>query len=270
MTFPRQRDGRPASPEYSLVFPAYNPGPRLTRTLNDLDQFLNSTPSIWELVFVLDGCTDGSNDVLRNWQPSRGTARVLSYSPNRGKGYAVRQGLLAAQARYRIFTDIDLAYPFSDVLRVARELRNGAEVVIGSRAHPDSQLTIPSSLLGHTFRRGIQSRVFSSLVRWMLPLQLGDSQAGLKGFSVNVVQRIVPKMSCNGFGVDCELLTACVRLGLPIMEVPVSVRYDAEGSTTNLRSTLRMVRELWRVRKAWPAVVASIPLPMAAEYREAG
>ncbi len=256
------------SPEFSLVFPTYNPGSRLDQTLDELSAFVRDAHESWELVFVCDGCTDGTVEKLRRWKPPVGTMLLVDYAPNRGKGYAVRQGLVAASCPYRIFTDIDLAYPFVDVLRVARALRAGAEVVIASRSHPESQLTVPSSRLSYAFRRSLQSQVFGKLVRVLLPLKQGDTQAGLKGLSAHAVRQIVPRMGCDGFGIDCELLTACVRLGLPVQELPVSVRYDAENTTTNFRSTLRMVRELWRIRRAWPAMTIDDATPT--RYREAG
>src|SRR5262249_20119215 len=142
--------------------------------------------------------------------------RLISYAPNRGKGCAVRQGLLAASAPYRIFTDIDLAYSFDDIRRVARTLRGGAEVAIASRTHPESTLQMSPGVLGYAYRRHLQSKIFGTLVRTLLPISQRDTQAGLKGLSERVVREIVPRLTCDGFGFDCELLTACVRVGFPI------------------------------------------------------
>jgi len=266
----RQSDGRGQLPDFSLVFPTYNPGSRLRHTLAELADFLAVAPDCWELVFICDGCTDDTQAQLQSWKPIRGSVRIFSYTPNRGKGYAVRQGLLAASAPYRIFTDIDLAYPFRDIERVARVLRSGSDVVIGSRAHRDSIVELPSNLLGYAYRRYVQSRIFGLLVRALLPLNQNDTQAGLKGFSERAVRMTVPRITCDGFGFDCELLTACVRLGLAISEVPVHVRYESGGSTTNFRSTMRMVEELWRIRRAWPAAIEKSPSIESPRYREAG
>ena len=253
-------------PDYSLILPLYNPGQRLQQTLSELTDFVASESNRWELVFVCDGCTDGSSEHLKEWSNGRTDVQVLSYSPNRGKGYAVRQGLLAATAHYRIFTDIDLAYPFGDIRRVAWKLRAGHEVVIGSRTHPDSVLEMSPTAVGYAYRRAVQSQMFARLVRSMLPLTQRDTQAGLKGFSERAVEFIAPHLQCNGFGFDCEILTACVRRGLKVTEVPVHVRCDAGGSTTNVRSTLRMIKDLWRIRRDWPATVAPV---IATPRREA-
>jgi predicted glycoside hydrolase/deacetylase ChbG (UPF0249 family) len=240
-------------PVFSLVFPAYNPGPVLERTLREVIHFLRHAAG-WEVVFVCDGCTDGSSERLQELarhEPDR--VRVVVYTPNRGKGYAVRRGLVAARGPWRLFTDVDLAYGFDDVLRVAETLRAGAEVAIASRWHPDSRLIVPPALQGYAYRRHLQSLVFSTLVRWLLPLTQRDTQAGLKGLSARVAQLLLPRLRCDGFEFDCELLTACARYGVAVAEVPVHVRYEDSASTTSVRTMGRMIQALWQIRRAWVA-----------------
>jgi dolichyl-phosphate beta-glucosyltransferase len=267
MSTSRHRDGR-GTPQFSLVFPTYNPGGRLARTLGELDAFAGTTGEAWEFVFVCDGCDDGTAERLHAWRPRRAAVRVLSYAPNRGKGFAVRQGLLAASAPFRIFTDIDLAYSFVEIRRVASALVAGHPVVMASRAHRDSVLQLPATMLGYAYRRQVQSRLFGLFARALLPLNFADTQAGLKGLSESVVRDVVPRLRCNGFAFDCELLTACARLGLAVTEVPVCVRYDGGGSTTGWGSVAHMLRSLWRIRRAWPK--GRPPLPTPATLREAG
>jgi dolichyl-phosphate beta-glucosyltransferase len=179
--------------------------------------------------------------------------RVLSHAPNRGKGYAVRRGLLTARGRWRLFADVDLAYGFDDIARVAAALRAGADVAIASRAHPDSRAVVPAGLAGYVYRRHLQSRLFSLLARLLLPLRQRDTQAGLKGLSARAAALLLPRLRCRGFGFDCELLTACARLGLPVVEVPVCVRYHEASSSTDLRSAARTLAELWQIRRTWRA-----------------
>jgi dolichyl-phosphate beta-glucosyltransferase len=250
-------------PSFSLIFPTYNPGPILGRTWLQVERFLHATNDAWEVIFVCDGCTDESAKRLAEWtRHEAAPVRILSYAPNRGKGYAVRHGLRAARGAYRLFTDVDLAYDFDDITRIARELRAGADVAIASRTHPDSQMTLPTRLQGYAYRRHLQSLAFSQLVRLLLPVRQRDTQAGLKGMSAEAVQRVVPHLTCNGFGFDCELLTASARLGLGVAEVPVSVRYENRVSTTNFTSMRRMIGEIWRIRRTWrhvPPIVLHAP-----------
>jgi hypothetical protein len=246
------RENHPEGPVTSLVFPTYNPGPLIDRTWREVRAFLARAPGKWEVLFVCDGCTDGTAEHLaRLVPPAEARVRILSYTPNRGKGYAVRQGLLAATGRWRLFTDVDLAYSFEDVVRVAQTLQAGIDVAIGSRLHADSRLVLPPHLQGYAFRRHLQSQFFSRLVRWLLPLAQRDTQAGLKGLSADAARCVLPRLRCNGFGFDCEMLTACVRFGLTVREVPVCVRYEDQASTTGWRTMVRMLGELWKIRRRW-------------------
>lgn len=243
----------------SLIFPTYNPGPLIERTWEAVEQFRRQGGVHWEVLFVCDGCTDGTSERLVELTTGAGSGiRIVSYSPNRGKGHAVRVGLAAARGAWRVFTDVDLAYRFEDIVAVADALRRGSDVAIASRAHPESQIIAPVRLQGYVYRRHLQSLAFSTMVRWLLPLTQRDTQAGLKGLSARAARLVLPHLRSNGFEFDCELLTACARHGLAIQEVPICVRYDNRHSTTNWRSTLRMFPALWRIRQAWPK---SLPLP---------
>ena len=236
----------------SLVLPAYNAAARAARTWGAVRDFLRTAPGAWEVLFVCDGCTDGTAALLDGLTGSeRECVRVLSHPANRGKGYAVRAGLRAARGRWRIFTDFDLAYGFDDVLRLAAALRAGADVAIASRSHPDSRVILPPHLHGYAFRRHLQGRLFSWLVRRLLPVTQRDTQAGLKGLTASAAARVLPHLRCPGFEFDCELLTACACLGLTVAEVPVCVRYEDTVSTTTFRSLARTVGQLWKIRRAW-------------------
>jgi dolichyl-phosphate beta-glucosyltransferase len=236
----------------SLIFPAYNPGPQIASTWHRLEEFLGAARGNWEVLFVCDGCTDGTPEWLaERVKETPYRVRILSYAPNRGKGYAVRRGLGAACGAWRVFADVDLAYGFDDIARVAEALRTGADVAIASRTHRDSRLLLPARLQGYVYRRHLQSLVFSALARRLLPLTQRDTQAGLKGLSARAARRVLPQLTCDGFGFDCELLTACVRNGLGIAEVPVCVRYEDAASTTSLRGMSGMLWELWRIRQDW-------------------
>jgi hypothetical protein len=150
-----------------------------------------------------------------------------------------------------VFTDVDLAYGFDDILRLAGKLRAGADVAIASRYHPESRLLLPPRLQGYAYRRHLQSLVFSALVRLLLPVRQRDTQAGLKGLSARAAETVLPHLRCRGFEFDCELLTACVCFGLEVVEVPVCVRYEDAASTTGLRTVARMIAQLWKIRRAW-------------------
>ena len=252
------------------MLPTYNPGGKIDATHEAVRRFVRAQPEPWEALFVLDGCADGTGERLDRLMEADPDPRVkvLGYPKNRGKGYAVRTGLLAATGTVRAFTDVDLAYDFDDILRVAGAVSASAPVAIASRNHPDSLLLIPDRMLWYAFRRKVQSLAFRSATRMMLGLRHRDTQAGLKAFTAEVVERIIPELTCDGFGFDCELLLALKRAGVPITELPVRVKYE-EGTTTGTGTGLRMLRELWGIRRRWktktlPAFPAAAPVAKAA------
>ncbi len=217
---------------------------------------------------MCDGCTDGTPERLEalRRQADDPRLRVVGYPRNRGKGHAVRVSLLAATGSVRVFTDVDLAYSFDDIARLADELQRGAELAVGSRDHPDSLVQVPVRHLAYIAKRRRQSRIFGGITRRLLPMTLNDTQAGLKGMTAEVAERVLPNLACDGFGFDCELLTACARYGIPVTEMPVCVRYDdAASSTGGLKTVVTMLRELWRIRRRWPR--SGFPAPADATIR---
>lgn len=238
---------------YSLILPNYNPGHGLEKTWRDVCRFVAQQPTPWEVLFVCDGSTDGSTERLTKWCRDQRVpwCRVLNYSPNHGKGLAVKVGLENAHGRVRVFTDVDLAYSFEDVLAVVDAVRKGNSVAIASREHPDSYALLPMSMVHHVSLRRVQSHVFRTLTRRMVPIRYVDTQAGLKAFTAEAAQRIVPYLSCHGFGFDCELLLACQRLGVEVTEVPVTVRYQTAASTTSWKSSFQMLKQIWQIRQRW-------------------
>jgi glycosyltransferase involved in cell wall biosynthesis len=245
-------------PMVTLVLPTYNYRAGIERTWASVRAFLVAPEQRlgrggWEALFVCDGCTDGTDHwLIEATRHADFAVRTLAYAHNRGKGYAVRLGLACGRGRFRLFTDVDLAYALTDVQRLADELALGqADVVIGSREHPASRLTVPTRLQWHALRRSLQGRAFAAVVRCLLGLRYADTQAGLKGFTATALSRLLPLLRCDGFCVDCEMLWVSEWLGLRVAEVPVEVRYESTASTTNLRTVGAMLLELWRLRRGW-------------------
>jgi glycosyltransferase involved in cell wall biosynthesis len=217
--------------------------------------FLDKHVNDWEVIFVCDGCRDDSVENLRSWaRESPHNVRVLVSPTNRGKGHAVRRGLLRARGEFRIFTDVDLAYPLDMIEAVAEQIASGDEVVIASRAHQESEVIHARGLEKYLRRRKLKSRAFSLVARTVLHLRYLDAQAGLKGFSARAVRAVMPYLRCQGFGFDCEVLVACKYLGIPVREMPVRVVYSNSESTTRLTNVAGMLRELLAIRARWKSI----------------
>ena len=260
---------------YSLILPNYNPGvgagSGLEKTWHALCEFISRQTVPWEVLFVCDGSNDGSIEQLTQWCKDHrvGWCRVLSYSLNQGKGLAVRVGLQQARGKIRVFTDVDLAYSFEDLLQVVETVKRGSSVAIASREHPESYALLPMSMVHHVSRRRVQSHVFRTIARQMVHLKYVDTQAGLKAFTAEAAEKIVPYLACKGFGFDCEVLLACQRLNLTVTEVPVTVRYQTVASTTSWKSSFQMLAQIWQISQRWKKGLPTIG-KVPVEVHEAG
>jgi len=242
------------APILSLVIPVYNAADRLPATLDSVDQFVSRYASRMEVVFVDDCSSELETQlILEDFARQRGYARVLRNAQNSGKGYSVARGMLAARGRYRVFTDVDLAYPLDQVHRIVDELLSGADVAIACRVLPESRYLMSPSFFHYLYTRHLMSRAFNRLVRlFLLPVIL-DTQAGLKGFTAESAQLCFSRATIPGFGFDIECLYVAQQHGLSIKQTAVSFRYDDEPTTVRFaRDSSRMLRDIWQVRtNAW-------------------
>jgi len=229
-------------PVLSIVVPAFNEASRIGESVRKIDAFMRQLPIFCELIVVDDGSVDNTAEVVRQAQV-RGL-RLLRNEKNHGKGYSVRQGVLAAVGKYVLFTDADLSAPIEELnklLGVATD--DGVDVVIGSRAVDRKYIEKHQSPL-----RELGGIVFNLMVRLLLGLRLHDTQCGFKLFQRQRSRRSFEKLTTFGFGFDPELLFLAKRDGLSIREVPVRWSH-AEGSKINfLRDGTRMFSDLVRIR----------------------
>jgi dolichyl-phosphate beta-glucosyltransferase len=234
-------------PDLSIVIPAYNEARRLPETLALLRRWLGSTTLRTEIVVVDDGSTDGTAEAARG-RGGEGIS-LLRHEPNRGKGYAVRRGMLAATGGRRLMTDADLSTPIEELPRLMRELDHGAEVAIGSRAVAGARIEIHQPAY-----REAMGRIFNRLVRFLLLPGLQDTQCGFKLFTARAAQEVFGACRLDGFSFDVEALFVARRRGLGIAEVPVVWRND-EASRVSLGGGGLAFADLLRIRLlAWRGV----------------
>lgn len=243
----------PRSPQVSLIVPVHHCAGDLHRLLDELDAFLRDAPVTTEVVIVDDrGSQPHASTMLRKFASHSG-ARLLVNDRNRGKGYSVRQGMLAARGAVRVFTDADVAYPLDQVWRVVARLEQGADLAIACRVLPESQYVITGRDLRYIFTRHVMSRVFNHVVRLTLIPGVLDTQAGLKGYTAAAAHSVFSRVRIDGFGFDLECLFIARRLGLRIDQVPVHFRYHDEPSTVRfVRDAGRMAADLATIRwRGW-------------------
>ena len=244
--------GTAPGPSGALILPVRNAAPFLEGTLRAADAWLSSRPAPWEILVVDDGSSDGSGAIAERWLRDRGgpgEARLLRLASNRGKGFAVRAGILNARAPIVVFADCDLAYPLENVERLVAALGSGADAAIACRVLPGSTYRVSPSFFSYLYTRHAAGRLFNAVCRAVTLPGILDTQAGLKGFRAGAVRPLLDRLVLDGFSFDVELLRALADRGARIVEVPVDFRYDSEPTTTAfLGDSLRMARDLVRVR----------------------
>ena len=230
-----------APPSFSLVIPAYNETGRLPESLPVVRRFLdeNGLAERWEVVVVDDGSTDGTAELVRKLAP---WARVIEVVPNRGKGHAVRRGVLESGGGLVLVSDADLSTPLGEWRKLEAALADGG-IAIGSRA-------LDAKLIGtfQPFYRRWMGKTFNLLVRILSGLDIHDTQCGFKLFDGAAARRLFAAARVDRFAWDVEILFLARRAGIPIAEVPVVWNDVLASRVRVVRDSARMAFDLVRIR----------------------
>lgn len=234
-------------PAFSLVIPAFNEADRIGQNLRDALGYLQTTSPESELIVVNDGSTDATSEIVREVFAAPGSiaTRLIEHSPNRGKGAAVRQGLLAAKKPIGLFSDADFSTPIDETPKLIEPIAGGeVDVAFGSRA-------LDRRLIGHRqpWRREQGGRVFNLIVRLATGLPFWDTQCGFKAFRLDVFRPILERAKTEGFGFDVELLYLARKENLRMREIPVRWNHCDGSKVEFARDSLRMLREIAALRR---------------------
>lgn len=228
---------------YSIVIPAYNEGQRLGATLEKVLVYVRQQGWNAEVVVVNDGSRDNTAELVRGFAARESVVRLIENPGNRGKGYAVRNGMLNARGEIIVFSDADLSSPIEELPKLLATLAAGADIAIGSRWMRAELQTQRQSL-----HRQLFGRIFNGLNRIILGLRFKDTQCGFKAFTRRAAQMILPLQRIERWGFDPEILFLARKFGLRVDEVPV--RWGHVGGTriNPLMDGARMFQEMLRIR----------------------
>ena len=230
-------------PELSIVVPAYNEEARLEPTLREVLAESRRLGLRCEVIVVDDGSRDGTSALVLRLATEFPEIRLIRLPGNRGKGYAVRTGVVNARGDQVLFADADGATPFRELERLELALQQGADIAIGSRALARSETNVAARL-----HRRFIGRVFHTLVSALAVRGFSDTQCGFKLFQRNAAQDLFSHMRITGFSFDVEVLLMAQRRGYKVAEVPVNWAHQP-GSRVNLvLDSLRMMRDLFVIR----------------------
>jgi dolichyl-phosphate beta-glucosyltransferase len=227
--------------DISLVIPAYNESGIIMDTIQTVSARLAELTAEYEVLIVDDGSTDGMAELVRGCGDPR--VRLEGYASNRGKGCAVRTGMLAAQGDLILCTDADLAYGVDVFAGLLERLRTGeADLVIGSRRIGGEGYKNYPPL------RILMSKCFGLLSHMISGLPY-DTQCGIKAYRRQAARAIFSRCTTDGFSFDFEVLMRADRLGLKVEQIPVSVINFRESKVNVVRDSARMFRDVFRIRK---------------------
>jgi glycosyltransferase involved in cell wall biosynthesis len=232
-------------PAFSVAIPTFNEAARIGETLRLTLRYLEEVAPDSELILVNDGSTDDTPKIAREvLATAKVQTQLLENFPNRGKGAAVRRGLLAAQKPIGLFFDADLSTPLEETPKVIEPIANGeVDIAFGSRA-------LDRRLIGNRqpWRREQAGRVFNLIVRVATGLPFWDTQCGFKAFRLEVCRPILESAQIEGFAFDVELLYRAHQSGLRLREIPVRWNHQEGSKVRFIHDSLRMLREIVALR----------------------
>lgn len=231
-------------PALSIVVPAYNEEERIGGTLKRMLAYLDAQPYHYEILVVSDGSMDRTIEIVEQIAECRTEVKCLTYASNRGKGYAVRFGVLRAQGERILFSDADLATPIEEVEKLLASLDAGYDIAIGSRDVAGSQLIRRQSWL-----REFGGKTFNKMVQIMAVPGIHDTQCGFKLFTRAAAQAIFRQTQVDHFAFDVEVLYLAMKVfGYRIAEVPVRWQHMEGSKVRFARDAYRMAKTVMRIR----------------------
>ena len=241
-------------PFLSVIIPAYHEAERLPLTLVDVDRILAARDYSAEVLVIIDGGTDGTTAVANRLATSMPEVRVIENAENHGKGWVVRQGMLAARGNWRLFMDADNSTSLAEFDRMLPFLSAGGgsayggkkktyDVVIGSRAVPGAKLDPPQA-----WYRRLLGKLGNRLIQWLAVPGIHDTQCGFKCLSEEAAIKIFSVATIDRWGFDVEMLALARQFGFSVMEMPVTWVNDTR-STVPASAYLSTLRDVWRVRQ---------------------
>ncbi|MGE4545481.1 MAG: dolichyl-phosphate beta-glucosyltransferase [Pedobacter sp.] len=236
-----------ASKMLSVVIPAYNEEKRLPSSLQVLCGTVGQYFPNFEIIIVDDGSTDSTADIVMSYSTQQSNVRLVRYEKNRGKGYAVRTGVLASTGDLVLFSDADLSTPLGEISKLMAAIDGGADVAIGSRAVKDAVIVKRQPLY-----RVLMGKTFNKAVQLLATPGISDTQCGFKLFTRTAAVCLFSDCCIDGFGFDVEVLFLARKRGLMISEIGVDWLNSPDSKVHPIIDSSRMLRDLFIIRRhAW-------------------
>jgi dolichyl-phosphate beta-glucosyltransferase len=228
-------------PLLSIVIPAHNEENRLPRSLEQVFAFLKRQAYEAEVLVVENGSSDRTFELAQGFAKEHKNLRVLREA-GRGKGLAVRRGMLEARGQYRFMCDADLSMPIEEVNKFLPPARSDFDIAIGSREAPDAVR------YDEPFYRHFGGRLINLAIRLLILPGLHDTQCGFKCFRAEAAERLFNRQTLNGWSFDIELLFIACRISYRVVEIPIDWYYRSESKVSTVRDALRLLGDIFLIR----------------------
>lgn len=232
--------------DISVVIPAYNEEHRIGSTLDEVIRYLKERRFSFEVIVVADGSLDKTPEIVKSHPAFGKGLSLLENSQNRGKGFSVRRGMLAASKENILFADADNSTPISELEKLLSALEEGFDAAIGSRALPDSFVEVHQA-----WPRENMGKIFNLLTKILVMNSFCDTQCGFKLFTKAAARKIFSQAFIDGFAFDVEVLVLANKLGLRVKEVGVRWRNSPQTKVSPILDSARMLRDIIRIRRAY-------------------
>lgn len=234
-----------SNPFLSVIIPAFNEAQRLPSTLEQVVAFLKDQPYASEIIIVDNASQDNTFQVINEFTDRHNSADlplIVLQEPHKGKGAAVKKGILAAGGEFRFMCDADLSMPVSEINRFLPPTLENFDIAIASREAPGAvRYNEPAY-------RHLVGRIFNSLIRFLALPELNDTQCGFKCFRAAVAEDLFPRMTITGWSFDVEILYIALKRGYQIVEIPIPWDYNPHSQISVFGDSLQMALDIFKIR----------------------
>lgn len=228
----------------SIIIPAHNEEQRLPLAFRKIDAYLKKQKYTYEVVVVENGSRDKTAQITREYAKTHPYVKLMIVK-TRGKGLAVKAGMLAATGDYRFICDSDLSMPIEEIEKFLPPKTKGYDVMIGVREGEGAQR------VGEPFKRHLIGRVFNLIIKFTILPGFEDTQCGFKMFSASAAETLFNIQRINGIGFDIELIFLARKKGMKIKEVPIKWYFDADSRMRLMKDSMHALVEIWQIKQGW-------------------
>jgi len=224
--------------EISIIIPAYNEERRILPTLEKVYGYFSEKRKMdFEIIVVDDGSKDNTEKVIKNFAKDKfERVKLIKHRKNKGKGAAVKTGVLEARGDLILFTDADLSTPIEEFEKLKKTIERGYDIVIGSRGLPESKIVVPQPW----YRRYI-GRLFPLFVRLIVMKNIRDTQCGFKMFKKKIAKELFANLETSGFAFDVEIYS--------VKEIPIIWINSPASKVTFLKGPIKMLKDLFKMKR---------------------